>query len=620
MPDVTAAMLQADYWIDKIADPDRVILNPVQIEEFNREIVKKLPGVDYDLTVYPPSLTRAQLISLVAVPFPTETSYVEDKPVEPAYWQTIKTQMNLSAIRDDNPVKHGLTVRRSNLRVYPTADVIGDEIGDPGYDLVQNSSVLAAEPVVILHQSRDRQWYFVQIYNCAGWVPAADVAVCDRNDWIAYQNEPDFIVVTGNRVKLDSDPLLPQISELEFTMGTRLPLVKAEEVPDSIRGRRVYQNYVVKLPVRDTYGQAEFVLVPVPVSAEVSLGYMPYTRANIIRQALKTQGERYGWGGMLNVRDCSALVMEIYRCFGFMLPRNTSGQEASAGKTQTFKDYSVAYRESLLSRISPGATLFFNGHEMLYLGEDAGHYYVLSDLGSFGEVGPDGEIQGVRVRTVVINDLNIHRGSGRRWIENLTTAKLLEKTSFTDLAGRSDQALIENLADHYILQGVGDNTFDPEGNVSRAEFVVMLDRVLGLEPEQAVASSGDQIGPELRFADVSQQWYAGYVETAIKAGLIKGGDSRYFHPEAALSRAEAAVMLARVPAVAAAAGEGGSLQSFSDGNAVPVWAEPALTAVMQAGIMPSRETDRLAPLAPVTRAEAAAMLDVLLNLIQMQKS
>jgi len=83
------------------------------------------------------------------------------------------------------------------------------------------------------------------MYNCPGWLPAADVAVCDRNTWLDYQNEPEFMVVTGNRIRLDNDPLLPQILEMEFTMGTKLPLVKPEELPDSIRDQRVYQNYVV---------------------------------------------------------------------------------------------------------------------------------------------------------------------------------------------------------------------------------------------------------------------------------------------------------------------------------------------------------------------------------------
>jgi hypothetical protein len=606
MPGVKAEMLNADYWIDKIADPDRVIMDAAQIAGFNREIARKLPDVVNSLADYPGSITRERLTGLIDYPFPAIPCYIGTKTVGSSYWSELKRQMNLDGMRENNQVRFGLTVRRSNIKSYPTGDVIGDEPGDPGFDLFQNSSILAAEPVMILHQSLDRQWYFVQMYNCAGWAPAADVAVCDRNTWLDYQNDPDFLVVTGNRVRLDSDPLLPQISEMEFTMGTRLPLAKPEELPDSLRGRKVYQNYVVKLPVRNTSGALEFVLAPVPVSNDVTVGYLPYTRAGVIRQAFKTQGERYGWGGMLNARDCSALVLEIYRSFGFRLARNTTGQEVSPGKTLALDGYSTAYREELLKNVSPGAVLHFVGHEMLYLGEDSGRYYVLSDLGSFAEI-PAGEAkpQTVRVRTVVINDLDIHRGSGKQWIEDLTTAKLLEKTSFTDLAGHPDRAVIESLADNYIVKGTSAYEFDPEGNVTRAEFAAMLGRLLKLEPDQAAAQA--------QFTDISDQWYAGVVGAAVKNGLFEGCADRAFHPEALLNRAQAAVVLARVPAIAAGALAGNRLPQSDDRNDVPSWAEAAMSTLLQMGIMKDRSPNNLAPLDPVTRSEAAVMLDALLR-------
>ena len=427
MPNVKAGMLQADYWINKIPDPDRVILDTAAIDEFNREIIKKVPNCVYNLINYPDSLTREQLTKLIDYPLPTNPSYIGAEVVSDAYWQQLEQQMNIKGIPENNPVQYGLSVKRGNLKYLPTVDVIGDEPNDPAFDLFQNSSILPAEPVIILHHSLDGQWYFVQMYNCRGWLPAADIAVCDRNIWMDYQQEQDFLMINANRIKLDSDPLLPEFSEMEFTMGTKLPLVKSVDLPDSIRSRRLYGNYVVKLPARNLSGQLEFVMVPIPISNDVTVGYLPYTRANIIRQAFKMQGNRYGWGGMLNGRDCSSLVMELNRCFGFKLARNTDEQVISAGKTISFDGRSTAEREKLLQRLSPGATLFFPGHEMLYLGEDSGRYYVFSALGSYGLLQPgQTKLETVRVRTVVINELNITRASGVRWIEALTAAKLLE--------------------------------------------------------------------------------------------------------------------------------------------------------------------------------------------------
>ena len=56
---------------------------------------------------------------------------------------------------------------------------------------------------------------------------------------------------------------------------------------------------------------------------------LPLTRANIIRQAFKFLGERYGWGHDYNARDCSGFVSEVYRSMGVQMPRNTSDQGVS---------------------------------------------------------------------------------------------------------------------------------------------------------------------------------------------------------------------------------------------------------------------------------------------------
>jgi len=348
-------------------------------------------------------------------------------------------------------------------------------------------------------------------------------------------------------------------------------------------------------------------MAPIPISNDVTVGYLPYTRANIIRQAFKMQGERYCWGGMLNGRDCSALVLELYHCFGFRLARNSDAQEISVGKTVTFANYSVAYREQLLQSVSPGASLHFPGHEMLYLGEDNGRYYVLNDLGSFAEIAAgESKLKSVRVRSVVINDLNITRASGKRWIEMLTTAKMLEKSSFADLTNHPDEAVIERLADNYIVQGISTAEFYPDRSISRAEFAVMLSHLLKLEPDQAAVKA--------KFTDVSDQWYAGAVGAVVKAGLFKGSSDKRFQPEAPLNRAQAAVILAQVSEAKATGADLAPLNKFSDQNIVPSWAQEAMNKVLKMGLIKYQTPDKIAPLDLVTRAEAAVMLGTLSKL------
>ena len=66
--------------------------------------------------------------------------------------------------------------------------------------------------------------------------------------------------------------------------------------------------------------------------ADVSVGYLPYTRAHILRQAFKMLGENYGWGGQREGRDCSSFIMDIYNVFGIRSPRNADQQEKIPGQ------------------------------------------------------------------------------------------------------------------------------------------------------------------------------------------------------------------------------------------------------------------------------------------------
>lgn len=438
MPNVDNEMLNANYWIKLLPNPDKIIMSGDEIDNFNQETIRDVPGsVVLDLKTYPESLSDIQLRLLVDQPFPDEPSYMENQLVPPGFWTELRKQINLDSIEEKNQVEYGFTVRRSNLKVFPTANIIGDEPGDPGFDLFQNSAVLAAEPLLVLHHSMDGQWYYVQINNCSGWVPAVDVAISDRAAWLEYQNEKNFLVITANHLKLDVDPLDPDISQLEFSMGCKLPLASATDSSSILDMRVVYGNYLIKVPTRNAVGRIEFKIAALPISNDVVEGYLPYTRANIIRQSFKMQGDRYGWGGMLNGRDCSSLIMELYRCFGFQLARNSDAQEISTGKTISFKNYNRAERETLLNQIMPGAVLFFPGHEMLYLGEDGGRYYVISALGSYARYKTGtSKIETVRVRSVVINDLSIIRGNGNQWLDQLTTAKQLETTSILNRSHR----------------------------------------------------------------------------------------------------------------------------------------------------------------------------------------
>lgn len=93
---------------------------------------------------------------------------------------------------------------------------------------------------------------------------------------------------------------------------------------------------------------------------------------------------------------------------------------------------------------------------------------------------------------------------------------------------------IEYLVEKGVLNGRGDGTFDPQTSVKRVEFIKMLDETFGLTDKATIS-----------YTDVSTDaWYYEYVARAAKQGyLLNYG--RQLNPEGYLSRQEAAALLAR---------------------------------------------------------------------------
>ncbi len=428
VPNVTGEMQSAGFWTNKLADPDGVIMSQREIEAFNRDIVSALPGLVYDLTDYPASLSGEKLAELVTRrPFPVaEERYSNGSLVGAAYYDYLQSQMNLDGIEDSNKVVYAVTVRRTNIRTFPTADESLEAPYDVEFDMFQETAVGPAEPVLILHRSLDGDWCFVQVYNYNGWMPAADLAVApDKDSWLQYVQPEQYLVVTGNRIELNYAPADQGVEQVGFTMGTRIPLA-VRNVDDVVAAAGVY---LVKLPTRGEHGELVLKMSTVPAGSDVMVGYMPYTRANILLQAFKILGERYGWGGMFEARDCSAFVMDVYRSFGLMLPRNGDEQEQSAGRTVSFASLGTGQRYELLDSLLPGASLHTPTHEMLYLGEDEGLHYVIHDITSYGDrdqVNADGSLARVELNRVAVTDLSLTLRSGRTIIDSLTGGKQVE--------------------------------------------------------------------------------------------------------------------------------------------------------------------------------------------------
>ncbi|MFP4974122.1 glycerophosphodiester phosphodiesterase family protein [Paenibacillus sp. CN-4] len=178
---------------------------------------------------------------------------------------------------------------------------------------------------------------------------------------------------------------------------------------------------------------------------------------------------------------------------------------------------------------------------------------------------------------------------------------------FTDMNGHWAEREAEKLAGRLLLNGTGSGAFEPGRAVTRAEFAAMLTRALGLPVPDAA-------GTVPTMSDVeATDWFAPYVAAAAQAELIGGYGDGTFRPDASVTRAEQAAMMARalryagLDQAAAGNGSGGGVDRFKDAAAVR-WGKEDWNTVLRAGLFGGVTADTLQPEAKSTRAQSAVLL------------
>lgn len=421
VPDIGGAykeMYNADFWIGN--DCHKEIMSKDEIQVFNENMKNGSIYKLVDLENHPDELLEDELKERInTYSIPGKTRYTNPNartPVTKEYYNKLRANRNMSAIKDVNPVRHAIIVNETSLRDFPDSAPSYEEEGNMDIDLFHENRMKVWEKCLVLHTSADGKWYFIQTMSFRGWISSEDAAICSKEDWKKY-NERDFLVITGNRVVMDRNPYDDNTSGKEMLMGTRLPLAADSGEIDRVS---TVSSYSVVLPYRGEDGRLNEKTGRIPKNADVNTGYLPLTGENIIRQSFKMLGERYGWGGSLNARDCSSFIRDIYFCFGIELPRNSAGQ----GAMQTRRKPNVSYmeddkKENTIMSQHPGAILEMQGHVMIYLGAYKGKAYVIHSVYAFGESGKNGADGRKNISCVTVSDLYVTRKDGSTFLSNI---------------------------------------------------------------------------------------------------------------------------------------------------------------------------------------------------------
>ncbi len=179
-------------------------------------------------------------------------------------------------------------------------------------------------------------------------------------------------------------------------------------------------------------------------------------------------------------------------------------------------------------------------------------------------------------------------------------AELTVGVPFTDVQGHWALDAIQYVYKNGLMNGVGNQKFQPNGTVNRAMAVTILYR---LEKEPAVTDGSV-------FSDVDcNAWYAEAVAWASANGIVKGIGGGKFAPTADITREQLAVMLYRYAQYKQydTQASGTALNEFSDYSAISSWAVQAMQWMNSEALMTGRTETTIVPGGTATRAEAAAI-------------
>ena len=112
-----------------------------------------------------------------------------------------------------------------------------------------------------------------------------------------------------------------------------------------------------------------------------------------------------------------------------------------------------------------------------------------------------------------------------------------------------------------------------------------------------------RIGASL--SDLNGQWSEADVEALLAQHLVAGYPDNTFRPDSPITRAEFVVLLAG----ALGWSDTGNPVSFSDAGAIPEWARQAVDCAVRQGLVHGYPDNTFRPDSPITRAEAAVLLD-----------
>ncbi len=270
----------------------------------------------------------------------------------------------------DTAHQRAITTRHTNLRALPTSRPFYRDPRKTGegfpFDYNQNSSYHMNTPLYVSHYSRDKKWVYVRGSAAYGWIKTSKMAVVNNSFVKKFKNNHYSIVVRDNLELRHNQKKVTLVK-----LGTIFPTIVTET-----KKKQKVKRYL--FATRDRRGMAVLQNTSSRQKGLLAKKPIKMTAKNVTLISRQFRNEPYGWGGLMETRDCSSFTKDYFAPFGIFLRRNSSKQ-ARDGTYANIKGIPKSQKKrTIISKAKPfQSMLYVPGHIVLYLGQYRGEPIIM---------------------------------------------------------------------------------------------------------------------------------------------------------------------------------------------------------------------------------------------------
>ncbi|WRB91576.1 SH3 domain-containing protein [Helicobacter pylori] len=256
-----------------------------------------------------------------------------------------------------------VVARDSDVRAVPTNKPF--YLSPKGYpfDRYQNSLIFQGTPVLVTHFNTDKTYAHIQSSFVYGWIKVSDLAYMHDKDIELLTHLKDYVMPIKDKIPLYTDY---GGFYTDARVGELFALIPQNQNTPQKPQKKELKAYGF---LRDAKGYADLQSV---ILDEKDFFVFPkaFNSENMAYFIDTMLGQKYGWGGLLGNRDCSAFTRDSFANFGILLPRNSYAQSRYANNYVDLSSMKAKEKEDyILKNATPfGTLIYLKGHIMLYLG------------------------------------------------------------------------------------------------------------------------------------------------------------------------------------------------------------------------------------------------------------